>query len=150
MSGVSPDHTVDPPPADGDERAWRTWAQDMPVSRALGIVCDAIDAEQATFTVAAPLVRNSRGWIHGGVLLAVADQCAGIAAIRSAHDHGTASTASFSAQFLRPTLAPATITARVMRRGRTMVFVELTIADADGRICTVGQATLINGDGWAT
>lgn len=136
------DHEVPPHPDGDDDAAWLAWANALGVTRALGLHCDALQDGVATFTLAEPPMRNSRGWAHGGLMLAVADQCFGAVVMRSAPGQVRATTVTLNAQFLRPAVPPVTIESRVTKLGRTLVFAELQAVDGDRRPCMTAQATL--------
>jgi uncharacterized protein (TIGR00369 family) len=79
---------------------------------------------------------NPNGAVHGGLIAAAADQCMGIAACSVQADGPFVATASLTLDFHRPAVMPLRFEAVVTRSGRALAFVELTVRDRDGRVCT--------------
>lgn len=83
---------------------------------------------------------NLGGVVHGGVTAALLDSCMGGAVVSTLADDEWCGTASLTLQFLRWGQGSAlTCTARVVKRGRALAFVEGAVADADGQ--EVARAT---------
>jgi acyl-coenzyme A thioesterase PaaI-like protein len=128
------------PPA-GEPDGWRAWANELTVSRHLGLRCTELGEGRVSFRIEEPPLRNSRGWVHGALLLGAFDQCAGITLMWSLGGKLRASTANLSARFLRPALAPVTLEGFLVKQGRTVNFVEVHAAGADGRPCARADVT---------
>lgn len=86
---------------------------------------------------------NRHGVLHGGITAALLDNALGATASLSVDDTGRAPflTVSMTTQFLAPAREGMALTAtgRLMGGGRSMVFVEGVLADADGT--TIATAT---------
>ncbi len=82
---------------------------------------------------------NSAGTLHGGVMAFVLDSAAGSLFKRAC---GSGYTLETKVQYLR-TLASGrvTATARFLRQGRTVGFVEAVLSDPDGRPAAVATST---------
>jgi acyl-coenzyme A thioesterase PaaI-like protein len=93
-----------------------------------------------------PPLLNSRGWVHGASLLGAFDQCGGITLMWASRGRAKASTANLAARFLRPAQAPVSLDGVVVREGRTLAFVEVRAAGADGRPCARADITFVIGD----
>jgi len=133
-------------PRGGRDADWVRWADALPMSRALGLVCAAVGGTEATFGVAtAPFVPNPNGAVHGGIVATIADQAMAVLAIRVAEAGHLPATASLTTLFLRPAFAPLTVVARLLGGGRSVTYVEAEILARDGRRCATGQATMIAG-----
>jgi uncharacterized protein (TIGR00369 family) len=82
------------------------------------------------------------GSVHGGVLSALID-IATLAAISSVVDHAReqmAGTAELNVSFLRPALGEAVYAeARVLKKGRQLVVVDIDLTDPDGRLVAKGR-----------
>jgi uncharacterized protein (TIGR00369 family) len=78
---------------------------------------------------------NPNGAVHGGLVLAAADHIMGMAAMSTMEPGQICATATLGSQFLRPAMAPLLFDASVERAGRTLAFVELTVAGEHRRSC---------------
>lgn len=137
--------TWDPtPPGDGSpEEEWLRWANQLPICRALGISCSELGDGRLTAVVEEPpLVANPNGSIHGGLQVAIADHCMGIAGATVVPTGHLVVTASVHASFHRPALTPATVRGRVMSTGRTLVHVEMELRDQRDRLCTSAHGAM--------
>lgn len=81
-----------------------------------------------------PLVANTRGVVHGGMLAFAAERAARAVAPPALW------TTSLRIFYLRPAIAPVDLVARVVHAGRSLAAVEVTATRADGRVC--GTATV--------
>jgi uncharacterized protein (TIGR00369 family) len=89
-----------------------------------------------------PRVTNLRGGMQGGLIAALIDVVAGRAAGQALADGDSAATADMNIKFLSAvTVGPAHATARVLRRGRTLVVVQVDVRD-EGRDVLAAIATL--------
>jgi uncharacterized protein (TIGR00369 family) len=132
-----------PPPHGGDEREWMAWAESHPISELIGLRC--LTAEPGHVTVRVeesgwPL--NPNGAVHGGMVLAWADQCLGLASMTTAAPGSMPATATLAAEFLRPAIPPLTYDVHVHRSGRTLVFISMDVHDAQGRRCAKVTGTM--------
>lgn len=89
-----------------------------------------------------PRVTNLRGGLQGGLIATLIDVVAGRAAGQALADGDSAATADMNVKFLSAvTVGPAHATARVLRRGRTLVVVQVDVRD-EGRDVLAAIATL--------
>lgn len=133
------------PPGSGSPQSWREWADALPIARSLGLTCIAIGPGEGSFAIEiAPVSANPNGSIHGGLLLAAADQCMGAVAMTVLEPGCLPVTASLHGRFHRPAVAPVTLSAHVRNSGRSLVFVDVEIEDAQGRLCTSAQGTMMS------
>jgi uncharacterized protein (TIGR00369 family) len=131
------------PPEGGSPEDWAAWANELPMSRQLGLVCTDLRPGHATFEVRkAPVIANPNGSVHGGLLVALADQCMGAVTIPTLSAGMLVNTAALHARFHRPALPPLFLEARVARTGRSLAFVDVTIEDSDGRVCMTAEGTM--------
>lgn len=137
---TSADMHVDPAflaPSVDDWSAWPGWASRLPVSIAMGLVCESVSPGRAVLKMAeSPWPTNPNGAVHGGLVAAAADQAGGVVAISVLGEGALPATATLTAQFLRPAFAGLTFDCKVIRGGRRVVFVEIEVSDRDGRLCT--------------
>ncbi len=132
-------------PYDGGPEEWRAWANRMPISQAIGLRCGRIEPGFAEFTLAEPPlgIPNPNGSIHGGLLVAAADQCMGIVSMTVLEPTLLPVTAGIHAQFHRPAIPPVKLEGRVTKGGRSLVFIEVEARDRDGRRCLSSQGTMM-------
>lgn len=114
------------------------------MSRVLGLTCSR--AEKGAVTVRMqesiwPL--NPNGAVHGGLVIACADQCFGLVSMTAVERELAPATATLNSEFVRPALLPLTFHARVDRAGRTMAFISVDVFDRDGRLATKVSGTMI-------
>lgn len=84
---------------------------------------------------------NSRGDAHGGTMMSALDFT--LSAAARSHDpqaYGVA-TIEMSTHFLAPARTDLTFEARVLRRGRSIVFCEGSTLDVDGTVVCTARAT---------
>lgn len=116
-----------------------------PYLAGLGIVIDRYEPDEAT--VRLPFredLTNDGARYHGGVIAAVLDT-AGAAAAWSNHDFDRgirASTVAMSVQYVGACETSDLLChARVTRRGRDLIFTEITATDAEGKMVAHGIQT---------
>jgi uncharacterized protein (TIGR00369 family) len=135
-----------PPPLDAPESKLIDWANALPTSRGLNIVCTSLGQEPGVFRVGeAPLAPNPNGAVHGGMVATIADQCPGVVSVIGAPRHLMSVTGSLHGQYYRPALPPLTIRSKLIAAGRRPIFVEAEIDDARGRRCESFRATMVVG-----
>lgn len=89
-----------------------------------------------------PAALNPFGTLQGGYLAVFIDELLSTAIASVLEDGEWAMTAEFKINFLRAlTPAPLTGNARVMRRTRTLAFLEAQIETADGKIAVTASST---------
>jgi uncharacterized protein (TIGR00369 family) len=140
--------------SDGDltadeQRARRLAVRDLmpktPYLAGLGVVIERYEPDEAT--VRLPFredLTNDGSRYHGGVIAAVLDT-AGAAAAWSNHDFergARASTVAMSVQYVGACQTSDLVChARVARRGRDLIFTEITATDAGGAVVAQGIQT---------
>jgi uncharacterized protein (TIGR00369 family) len=132
-----------PPPHGGDEPDWIAWAESHPISELIGMRCLAAGPGRVTIRVQEsgwPL--NPNGAVHGGMVLAWADQCLGLASMTTATPGSMAATATLAAEFLRPAIPPLTYEVEVHRSGRTLIFISIDVFDVAGGLCAKVTGTM--------
>jgi uncharacterized protein (TIGR00369 family) len=140
------DFSYRPPPPGAAERDFVEWANALPMTRELKIICTSLSPELGTFTVdEVPLWPNPNGAVHGGLVAAIADQCLGVVSVANAPREHMSVTASLHGQFHRPAIPPLAIRVRRVTAGRRLIFVECEIDDARGTRCGTFQATMVVG-----
>jgi uncharacterized protein (TIGR00369 family) len=78
-----------------------------------------------------PGVMNPRGALQGGVIATLVDVAAGRVAHHLAGEGKTAPTADMHIRFLAPiTVGPALAIARLLRRGKSLILVQVDVHDA--------------------
>jgi uncharacterized protein (TIGR00369 family) len=116
-----------------------------PAARLLGWKLQAIDPERGTIRVefeARPEFLNPIGTIQGGILAAMLDDTMGPAAAALLGGEGFAQTLELKTSFMRAAQpGPLYGEARVVHRGREVIFLEGTLSDAQGRLVAAATAT---------
>ncbi|MCK9249731.1 MAG: PaaI family thioesterase [Solirubrobacteraceae bacterium] len=131
----------DAPDADAPAEAWRRWVEGMPPSREWGLECvSAAPGEVVVRFTGGGFPLNPNGSIHGGLVIAIADQVLGLCAATRAPGRLPA-TATLNTSFLRPAIGALVYTARVIQAGRTLIFLEATATDEQDRICATFTGT---------
>jgi len=111
----------------------------IPLMDLLGLVPQHVDADSArTFLPWRAELTNSRGDVHGGTLMSVLDFTMSAAARGTDCTVGMA-TIDMNTSFLAPAGGDLTVTARCLRRGRSIAFVEGEVRNAAGEM--VARAT---------
>jgi len=116
-----------------------------PFLAGLGLVIDRYEPDEVTLRIPfRPDLTNDGTYYHGGVIAAGMDT-AGAAAAWSNHDFdkGTrASTVGMSIQYVGACKqADLVCHARVVRRGKELIFTEITATDPDGAVVAHGIQT---------
>lgn len=108
-----------------------------PASQLLGWTFVAYDREAMTLRLAfdgKPEFRNPAGVIQGGILTAMIDDTFGPLVGATTGRFGV--TVDITTQFLRGVRpGPLTTEARILRRGRSVLFLEGDLRDPDGKLC---------------
>lgn len=135
--------TMPPPPHGHGERAWMAWVDSHPISELIGMRCLAAEPGHVRIRVEEsgwPL--NPNGAVHGGMVVAWADQCLGLASMTVSPPGSMPATATLAAEFVRPAIPPLTYDVRVHRAGRTLVFITMEVLDAGERLCAKVTGTM--------
>lgn len=78
---------------------------------------------------------------HGGLITTVADTAAAAAVLTVAGADASITTTDIHIRFLRPCRSAVTATATVIKAGRTLCPVDVSLADEDGRQVATAQVT---------
>jgi uncharacterized protein (TIGR00369 family) len=114
-------------------------------SETLGMRLDAVD--QAAMTIrltfeAAPAFANPTGAIQGGFLAAMLDEAMSTCCIIASNVTMNAPTLEMKVSYLRPLfVGPVACTARILKLGRSVAFVEAELFTPDGEIAARASAT---------
>jgi uncharacterized protein (TIGR00369 family) len=132
------------PPPGAPNDAWLEWANRLPLSKDLGMTCTEIGDGRATFQIAeVPLTPNPNGGINGGLVAAAIHQVMGAIGMLSAPPGHAIATATLSVQYLRPAHPPLTFLGAATKRGRTLVFIDVAVEDAEGQLTTSATGTMM-------
>jgi len=115
---------------------------DVPLNRHLGLVFDGIVEGVAHAHFVATPETLAFGGVHGGVLYTLTDAVCMLALLPLLDASHHAVTHDLYVSVMRPVPAGSVcrLTARVLRHGRTLAFIEAT-AEVDGRMVASGRVT---------
>jgi uncharacterized protein (TIGR00369 family) len=131
-------------PQGGTADEWLEWANCLPLCDDLGMTCSEIADGRATFHMPeAPLTPNPNGGVNGGLVAAAIDQVMGAIGMLGAPRGHAIATATMVVHYLRPAHAPLTFRGTATKRGRTLVFIDVSVEDADGRLTTSASGTMM-------
>jgi uncharacterized protein (TIGR00369 family) len=90
---------------------------------------------------------NPLGVVHGGFSSTVLDLALGLVSITAlpSMDHGVTTT-DLTLRYVRPiveTTGPMTVVAKVLHAGKRVVFAEASLRDANHKLYTLAQSTLL-------
>jgi uncharacterized protein (TIGR00369 family) len=84
------------------------------------------------------------GSLHGGVFCDLADAAMGMCWVTGLKDDETCTTVELKINYFRPFWTGRMIAeARVIRRGKTLGYVECEVKDAEGRLLAKSSSTLM-------
>lgn len=93
---------------------------------------------------AGPEHSNPMGTLHGGVFCDLADAAMGLCWVSGLSAGETCTTIELKINYFRPIVSGRMIAeAKVVRRGRTIGFVECDVRDAEGRLLARSSSTLM-------
>jgi len=123
----------------------RVKTNDVPVFRLIGFEAKEITKGGAVVTfVAGPQHANPMGTLHGGILCDVADAAMGIAFASTLAPGESFTTVEFKINFFRPVWnASLTAEAKVVRRGRTLGYLECEVVNAEGQLVAKAASTCL-------
>jgi uncharacterized protein (TIGR00369 family) len=135
----SPDTSSQP-----DFRA-RAKTNDVPIARLIGFETKEIAEGRAIVTLAAGAKHaNPMGTLHGGVLCDIADAAMGIAFASTLAPGESFTTVELKINFFRPVWeAHLQAEGKVVRRGRSIGYVECEITDENGRLVAKAASTCL-------
>jgi uncharacterized protein (TIGR00369 family) len=115
----------------------------IPIAETLHLHLDKLEEGEATLT----MPHGGRPFhgifdsLHGGLLMILADTCACVAVLTMAGSDAVITTTDMNIRFLAPCLSDASAEAKVIKFGRSLVPVNVTLRDADGREVAIAQVT---------
>ena len=123
----------------------RATTNDVPIARLIGFQAKHIADGHATVTlVAGPQHANPMGTLHGGVLCDIADAAMGMAFASTLAANESFTTIELKINFFRPVWqAHLKAEGKVIRRGRTIGYVECEISDERGRLIAKAASTCL-------
>lgn len=115
------------------------------VSKLLGLKILALDADNGTIKVefaAVPDFINAIGTIQGGIITAMLDDAMGPVATAFLGGQHMTPTVELKTNFIRPAMiGPLFVEARVVHRGRDIVFLEGAMKDREAKLIATATAT---------
>lgn len=131
-------------PFEGDFRA-RAKANDVPIARLIGFEAKEIADGRAMVTLAAgPQHANPMGTLHGGVLCDIADAAMGMAFATTLASGESFTTVELKINFFRPVWnALLKAEGKVVRRGRSVGYVECEVTDERGQLVAKASSTCL-------
>jgi len=123
----------------------RATTNDVPIARLIGFQAKHIADGHATVTlVAGPQHANPMGTLHGGVLCDIADAAMGMAFASTLAANESFTTIELKINLFRPVWqAHLKAEGKVIRRGRTIGYVECEISDERGRLIAKAASTCL-------
>jgi uncharacterized protein (TIGR00369 family) len=131
------------------EAAALEWASrlfgELPVARLLSarpIKCDPVHGRMSVGFLARPDFCNLMGSVQGGMLTAMADLCMAFAVLCTLEDGHVVPSLEVKTSFIAPAL-PGEITGEgtLLRKGRTIAFMEGRLLDPQGNLLATASAT---------
>jgi uncharacterized protein (TIGR00369 family) len=123
---------------------WAQWISGMPVSQHLGVRCTEVDKGRVKLVLdGSDWCVNPTGAVHGGIVIACADQAFGAVVSTVLQPGVIPATSTFTSDFLRPAFPPLEFDAVVDRVGRTLAFVSVTVTDSFGKVCNEVRGTQV-------
>jgi uncharacterized protein (TIGR00369 family) len=129
-------------PLNADSRT-RAKTNDVPVARLIGFEAKEIADGRAVVTLAAgPQHANPMGTLHGGILCDISDAAMGMAFASTLAPEETFTTVELKINFFRPVWeANLKAEGKVLRRGRSLGYVECEITDERGQLIAKASST---------
>jgi uncharacterized protein (TIGR00369 family) len=124
------------------EHALKTRIQAIPAVQTLGFTIQAFSSGQCIATM--PRKTEFDGAFHsyhGGLLASAGDMAACFAILTNTSADQELTTTDLSIKYLRPCLTDITVTATVLKMGRTLCPVEYHIHDTNNKLVASGMAT---------
>lgn len=132
-----------PAPQGGTPSEWIAWVEAQHIADLIGMRCVHAEPGQVTVIVEkSPWPLNPNGAVHGGLVLAWADHCFGLAGMSAAEPGRLPATATLTAEFLRPAVPPLTYEARVDRSGQTLAFISVDVYNCLDALCAKVSGTM--------
>ena len=123
----------------------RAEANDVPVARLIGFEAKDIANGRATVVLAAgPQHANPMGTLHGGILCDIADAAMGMAFASTLAPEESFTTVELKINFFRPVWeARLKAEGKMVRRGRSLGYLECEIADDRGQLIAKAASTCL-------
>jgi uncharacterized protein (TIGR00369 family) len=123
----------------------RAKTNEVPVARLIGFEAKEIVDGRAVITLTAgPQHANPMGTLHGGILCDIADAAMGMAFASTLAPDESFTTVELKINFFRPVWeALLKAEAKVVRRGRSLGYVECVIADEQGQLVAKAASTCL-------
>jgi uncharacterized protein (TIGR00369 family) len=136
--------SVSETPLNADFRT-RAKTNDVAVARLIGFEAKEIADGRAIVTLAAgPPHANPMGTLHGGILCDIADAAMGMAFASTLAPEESFTTVELKINFFRPVWeANLKAEGRVVRRGRTLGYVECEITNEGGQLVAKAASTCL-------
>ena len=121
----------------------RAKTNDVPIARLIGFEVKEIEDGRAVVTLAAgPQHANPMGTLHGGILCDIADAAMGMAFASTLASGESFTTVELKINFFRPVWeARLKAEGRVVRRGRSIGYVECEITDERDQLIAKAAST---------
>jgi uncharacterized protein (TIGR00369 family) len=123
----------------------RAKTNDVPIARLIGFEAKDIADGRATVTLAAgPQHANPMGTLHGGILCDIADAAMGMAFASTLAPEESFTTVELKINFFRPVWeAHLKAEGKVVRRGRSVGYIECEISDEGGQLIAKAASTCL-------
>ena len=123
----------------------RAKANDVPVARLIGFEAKEIADGRALVSLASgPQHANPMGTLHGGILCDIADAAMGMAFASTLAPEESFTTVELKINFFRPVWeARLKAEGKVVRRGRSLGYVECEISDEGGQLIAKAASTCL-------
>ena len=123
----------------------RVKTNDVPVARLIGFEAKEVADGRAIVTLAAgPQHANPMGTLHGGILCDIADAAMGMAFASTLASGESFTTVELKINFFRPVWeASLKAEGKVVRRGRSVGYVECEITDERGQLVAKAASTCL-------
>jgi uncharacterized protein (TIGR00369 family) len=123
----------------------RAKTNDVPIARLIGFEAKDIADGRATVTLAAgPQHANPMGTLHGGILCDIADAAMGMAFASTLAAEESFTTVELKINFFRPVWeAQLRAEGKVVRRGRSVGYIECEISDERGQLIAKAASTCL-------
>ena len=129
----------------GEHLSIRVRREGMPVGKLIGFkLAEAGDGRAVVTLETGPQHANPMGTLHGGILCDIADAAMGIAFNSTLDSTESFTTVELKINFFRPVWkAVLQAEGRVIRRGKTVGYVECQVTDENGRAVAKASSTCL-------
>ncbi len=115
----------------------------VPFAKHLGLVIESMEPGATRMSCRLQdHMMNSWGTAHGGVIMTMLDVCLCMAARTLHPDSAGVMTIDMSTAFIDAGRDPLQVEARVLRNGRSLIFVEGEVRNTDGGLVAKAQGTV--------